>query len=104
MRASLPGWIRDLVRAWLDRVPRPLAIAFDAVPGETDYAGAIRGAQLQAIVRLTPVAIIASCLNAALFLATWASVGRPPLELWIWGLLILALAGNYLRSWVRSRK
>ena len=100
----MPGWVQVVLTALGDRLPRPLAIAFDILPGETDYASAIRGAQLRAILRLTPVAIIASCLNAALFLATWAATAPLPPALLVWAVLILASAGNYIRNWLRSRR
>ena len=103
MYGTLPGKVQDGSKSWVERIPEPLAIAFDLTPSDGEYAGAIRGAQISAIVRLTPVVMIASCFNAAILLATWATVATPPLPIRLWALLILGAAAYYLRNWLRSR-
>src|SRR5476651_1906628 len=103
MRLLLRGKLRDMVHTWASRLPRPLAIALDLIEADAEYAGLIRGAQLSAIVRLTPVAMVASCLNAIILLATFASVGAFRPALLIWALLIFALAASYLLNWTRTR-
>ena len=99
----MPGKIEHRLRTWRDRLPHPLGIAFDLVDSDADYAGTIRSAQIRAIVRLTPVMMTASCFNAAILLATWITVARPPAALWLWALLIVSAAAYYLRNWSRSR-
>jgi signal transduction histidine kinase len=104
MRLLLPKKLRDTLDSWSNRLPRPLAIALDLIPADPEYAGEIRGAQISAIVRLTPLAMIASCLNAVIILATFASVGALRPEFWIWALLIFAVAISYGRNWLRDRR
>jgi signal transduction histidine kinase len=95
--------LRDTPRSLAARLPRPLAIALDLAPDDPDYGGVIRGAQIQAIVRLTPVAMIASCINAAIILATWASIGQLRVWHWVWASAIFLSAASYARNWMRSR-
>ena len=98
------GKVQDVLAAWSDRLPTSLAIAPDLLPAEPEYAGLIRGAQLSAIVRLTPLAVGASCLNAIILLLTFASAGALRPALWIWAALIFALAISYGFNWLRTRK
>src|SRR5215469_14301691 len=98
-----PAGIRALASSWAGRVPRTLSIALDILPADLESAGNIRAAQIWAIVRLTPVAMVASCLNATILLATFWSMGVLRWQYWIWAALIFALAGYYLRTWRRSR-
>jgi signal transduction histidine kinase len=86
------------------RLPTSLAVALDLIPGDSEGAAAMRGAQIAAIVRLTPFAMIASCANAVVFLTTCAAVGSFWPELWIWAFLVFALAAYYGRNWLRSRR
>jgi hypothetical protein len=103
MRSPLSGKTPRALKSWPDRLPRPLGIAFDLVPAPPELAGAIRGAQVRAIVRFTPVAVIASCLNAIILLATWSAVARAPTALWIWASVIFVLSANYVRNWLGRR-
>jgi signal transduction histidine kinase/CheY-like chemotaxis protein len=103
MYRTLPGKIEHRLRSWRDRIPTALGIAFDLVDPDGEHAGAIRGEQIRAIVRLTPVVMIASGFNAAILLATWSSIARPPVGLWVWTALILAAVAYHFRNWLRSR-
>jgi signal transduction histidine kinase len=96
--------IQGVLDSWTDRLPRPLAIALDLVPADPEYAGLIRGAQLSAIVRLTPIAMFASCLNAVILLVIFAYTGRLGPELWIWAAMVFALAASFLLNWRRNRR
>ena len=98
------GKVQEVLAAWSDRLPTPLAIALDLLPADPEYAGLIRGAQLSAIVRLTPLAVGASCLNAVILLVTFASAGALRPGLWVWAGLIFALAISYGFNWLRTRK
>jgi len=103
MRAFSPGGIRRLSPSWGNGIPRPLSLALDILPADPESAGAIRAAQISAIVRLTPVAMAASCLNAAILLATFSAMGALRWPYWVWAGLIFALSAYYLRNWRRSR-
>jgi len=103
MSVLSPGAIRRLLPTWANGIPRPLSIALDILPADPESAGNIRAAQISAIVRLTPIAMAASCLNAAILLATFAAMGLLRWPYWIWSALIFALAAYYLRNWWRSR-
>jgi hypothetical protein len=61
-------------------------------------ASQIRGAQIHAIVRLTPVVMTASGLNALISLAVLAATETLSPEHCIWALALLALAPDYLRG------
>jgi hypothetical protein len=92
------------VADWAKRIPNALAIALGIAQADPEFAGQIRGTQISAIVRFTPIAMTASCLNAAIILATFAYVGRLRPALWIWASLIFAMALYYCRNWLRGRK
>jgi len=95
---------QDILADWAKRIPSALAIALGIAQADPEFAGQIRGAQISAIVRFTPVAMTASCLNAVIILATFAYVGRLRPALWIWASLIFAMALYYCRNWLRGRK
>src|SRR5262249_49597469 len=85
--------------AWFARLPQALAIGLGLVPADPEYAGRLRSAQIAAIVRLTPLTLGASCLNAAiLFMALGRMRSLRP-GLWIWSALVFALAAYYGRNW-----
>ena len=92
-----------LLRSGSRRFPRALAIALGFVAADPDYAGRLRAAQIGAIVRLTPLTMAASCLNAAILLATIESIGEVRPALWLWSLLLFALAFYYGRNWLATR-
>jgi signal transduction histidine kinase len=93
----------DLLRSGSRRFPRALAIALGFVAADPDYAGRLRAAQIGAIVRLTPLTMAASCLNAAILLATIESMGEVHPLLWLWSLQVFALAFYYGRNWLATR-
>ena len=78
--------------------PRWLALALDQIPASEDEAAQIRGAQIHAIVRLTPVVMTASGLNAIFLLAVLAATATLRPEHWIWALALLVMAVNYFRG------
>ncbi len=94
----------DLLRSGSRRFPRALAIALGFVAADPDYAGRLRAAQIGAIVRLTPLTMTASCLNAAILLATIESMGEVRPALWLWSLLVFALAFYYGRNWLAGMR
>jgi signal transduction histidine kinase/CheY-like chemotaxis protein len=97
MRLTFPARIQN-------RLPLPLVIALDLYPGNPDYAPPIRGAQIWAIVRLTPLAMGASCANAIILLATFGAVGALRPAYWIWAGLVLAFSLYYFRGWLHGRR
>lgn len=99
MRLSLPTKFRVILDGWRDRLPRPLAIALDLIPADPEDAGLIRAAQVNAILRVSPVVMVASCFNAAIVLATFGAMGVLRLEHWLWALMVFAMAARFLRAW-----
>src|SRR5262249_44906190 len=89
--------------AWFARLPQALAIGLGLVPADPEYAGRLRSAQIAAIVRLTPLTMGASCLNAAILLMTLGRMGSLRPGLWIWSALVFALAAYYGRNWQAGR-
>jgi len=83
--------------------PRWLAIALDQIPADEETAALVRGAQVGAIVRLTPLVMAASCVNAAILLAFFDALDVLRLQHWIWAIVFLALALGHMRAW-RSRR
>src|SRR4029078_7797237 len=77
---------------------RWLTIALDQIPASEEEAAQIRGAQIHAILRLTPVVMTASCLNSLILLVVLASTATLKPEHLIWALALLAIAINYLRG------
>ena len=100
-RLGLPTGRTSLWHAWTERLPRALGISLCLLPADPDYAGRIRAAQIAAIVRLTPPAMIASCLNAIILLLTLGRAGSLPVALLIWFLVLCALAVYYARAWAK---
>jgi signal transduction histidine kinase/ActR/RegA family two-component response regulator len=90
-------------RAWSDRLPRALAIGLGLVAADPEYAGRLRTAQIAAIVRLTPLTMGASCLNAAILLLTLGWIGPVSIALRIWSALVFALASYYGCNWWAGR-
>jgi signal transduction histidine kinase len=103
MNAFSPGAISRPLPTWASGISRPLSIALDILPADPESAGNIRAAQISAIVRLTPIAMAASCLNVAILLATFSAMGTLRWPYWLWAALMFALAAYYLRNWRRSR-
>ena len=95
------------MRGWSPRTSQPtgsqgrarwLALALDQIPASEEEAAQIRGAQIHAILRLTPVVMTASCLNSLILLVVLASTATLKPEHLIWALALLAIAINYLRG------
>jgi signal transduction histidine kinase len=103
MGPLLRGDLRKILESSADGVPRSLSLAFDILPASEELAGAIRAAQISAIVRLTPIAMLASCLNVIILLATFGAIGQLRWQYWLWAALIFGLAAYYLRNWRRGR-
>jgi len=94
-----------LPRAWISRLPMALAVSLDLQAADPIYAGRIRAAQIAAIIRLTPVAMGASCLNAGILLLTLWSVGSLTLRMIVWAILLVAVALRYVTAWAaRGRR
>lgn len=93
-----PRKSQPAVEAWWQERPRWLALALDQIPVSEDEAAQIRGAQIHAILRLTPVVMTASCLNAAVLLAVLASTATLKPEHLVWALVLLAMSMTYFRG------
>jgi signal transduction histidine kinase/CheY-like chemotaxis protein len=78
-------------------LPRWAALALDRIPASAEDAAFIRGAQIHAIVRLSPVVTAATCINALTLLAVLASSGTLAAQHIVWALVLLAMSLNYLR-------
>jgi signal transduction histidine kinase/CheY-like chemotaxis protein len=78
-------------------LPRWLALALDRVPASAEDAAFIRGAQVHAIVRLSPVVSAATCINAATLLAVLWSSGTLRAQHIVWAVALFVMSLNYLR-------
>jgi hypothetical protein len=107
MRVSIPRKVRSTLDAWADRLPTPLAIALDLIPADPEDADVIRAAQANAILRVSPLVMVASCFNAVIVLAVFAALGALRPAHWLWALTVFAMAARFLRAWrrrVRDRR
>ncbi len=100
---STPTVVSKLISAWSSRLPRALAIGLGLAAADEDCADRLRAAQLEAIVRLTPLAMGASCLNVAILMLTLGHVGSIGWPLWVWSGAFSALVLRYGRSWWKGR-
>ncbi len=89
---------------WPNRLPRALAIGLGLATADDISAARLRGAQITAIVRLTPLTMGASCLNVGILMTTLGFIGGIALPLWIWSATLLALAFRYTRKWWTGRR
>jgi len=81
------------------------AVSLGLAAADPAYAGQIRAAQIAGIVRLTPVAMSASCLNAITLLATLHRAGGVRPNMIIWAILLFAVALYYFSGWAaRGRR
>jgi hypothetical protein len=101
--ATVPAKAEGGLRAWFDRLPPALGIGLGFVPADPEYAGRLRAAQIAAIVRLTPITMAASCLNAAILLLTLGRMGWLRSGAWIWAAAVFATAAYYGRNWRAGR-
>src|ERR1700723_2758953 len=79
---STPGGVSKIMSAWSSRLPRALAIGLGLAAADEDCAARLRAAQIEAIVRLTPLAMGASCLNVVILMLTLGQVGSIGWLLW----------------------
>ena len=103
LRFSTPGGGSKIISAWSSRLPRALAIGLGLATADDDCAARLRAAQIEAIVRLTPLAMGASCLNVVILMLTLGHVGSIGWSLWVWSAAFLALVLRYGRSWWKGR-
>ncbi len=84
--------------AWRDRVTRRLA----PYVADEPLAGTFRAKQVQAVLRLTPLTMLANIFNGAIiFYAFWDSHSRPLIAVWF--LVILLVATRGVRAWKAQR-
>jgi signal transduction histidine kinase/CheY-like chemotaxis protein len=86
------GWPGGLI----DR----LAAILTCSTGDARLAGRVRAAQVRAIVRLTPLAMTASSLNALLLVLTLWHIGELQVRLIVWASLVILSALYYGRTWM----
>jgi signal transduction histidine kinase len=104
MRSTLAQMLRSALDACSHRLPRSLAIALDLIQADPEDADVIRGAQVDAIVRVSPLVVGASCFNALIVLGTFAAMGALQPAYLIWAVVLFALAARYSRAAWRRRK
>lgn len=97
----VPAGRVSMRRRWVDRLPKALAISLNLADADSQYAGRIRAAQIAGIVRLTPVAMIASCVNAVILVVTLGSMGSLQPSLIVWAGVLFSVALYYARAWMR---
>jgi signal transduction histidine kinase len=100
--ASRPSKIRSTAFAPANWLSRLLSLGNVSL-ADPETAGSVRAAQVSAIVRLTPVALGASCLNALVLLATFRAAGALAWPYWLWAGLIVVLTVYYFRNWAKRR-
>jgi signal transduction histidine kinase/CheY-like chemotaxis protein len=93
-----------LRQPWATRLPRALAIGFGLAAADADVASRLRAAQINGIVRLTPLTMGASCLNAAILMATLANMGSIGWPMWVWAATLFAVVLRYTGKWWDARK
>ncbi len=79
------------------RLPPWVALALDRIPASDEDAAFVRGAQIHAIVRLSPLVMAASCLNAVVLLTVLQSSGTLRLAHLIWAGVLFAASLSLLR-------
>jgi hypothetical protein len=72
---SAPAGVSEIISGWSSSLPRALAIGLSLAAADEDCAARLRAAQIEAIVRLTPLAMGASCLNVVILMLTLSLVG-----------------------------
>jgi signal transduction histidine kinase len=85
------------------RLPPALAIGLGLDEADAESAPLLRVSQIAGIVRLTPVAMGASCLNAVIVMTTLGRVGAMDWKVWIWSVTLLLLVVRYFYKWWRGR-
>jgi hypothetical protein len=98
----LSAVLTKLEHSWRlsDWLPEALTIGLGLAPADPDYADRLRTAQIAAIVRLTPLTMGASCLNASILLVTLGCMGPVSPGLGIWASLVFATAIYYAQNWL----
>jgi PAS domain-containing protein len=96
---------RSALRAALVRVVQALHGLRDDISAMYSHADAesarIRGAQLNAVVRLTPFMMLANIGNGALVL--WTFSAAMPQGLWVWWSVLMVASLLALANWLRRR-
>jgi signal transduction histidine kinase/CheY-like chemotaxis protein len=99
----MTGRVREIIHDRIARLPRAFAIGLGLAAAGEDYAARLRAAQIAGIVRLTPLAMGASCLNAVILLTTLARVGAIGWPLRVWSVTFFALVIRYASKWWTGR-
>jgi signal transduction histidine kinase len=102
----LSAVLTKLEHSWRlsDWLPEALTIGLGLAPADPDYADRLRTAQIAAIVRLTPLTMGASCLNASILLVTLGCMGPVSPGLGIWASLVFATAIYYAQNWLLDKR
>ncbi|HEY4042058.1 MAG TPA: ATP-binding protein [Rhodopila sp.] len=95
--------VPEIMQVWPIRLPRALGIGLGLAKADDDYATRLRAAQIAAIVRLTPLAMGASCLNAVIVVMTLARIGSIGWPVRIWAATLLTLVLRYFSKWWSGR-
>ena len=72
-------------------------------PGDGPQAGAFRARQLQAVLRLTPLAMLANLMNSALICVVFRD-REPAWMLGLWFALVAVVVSYGLRAWLRWKR
>ncbi|MGD0105341.1 MAG: ATP-binding protein [Rhodopila sp.] len=96
--------VRSVFDVWAARLPKALATGLGLARVDDACAAPLRAAQIGAIVRLTPLAMGASCLNAVILITTLARMGSVDWPLWVWAATLFALVVRFARAWWTGRR
>jgi len=90
--------------AYAGFLPRAFAISVGLESAGPEYACRVRGAQVTALVRFSPLVIVANSVIAAILLATLDGVGRMTWPVIVWGWVLTLCLAYYGRVWHRAKR
>jgi len=90
--------------AHADPISKAFAISLGIASAEPEYACRVRGAQIDAVMRLTPLAMVASSLVGSTLMLSLSAVDRLSLPVVIWAGFLFAIILHSGRTWMLSRR
>lgn len=86
------------------RLPKAFAISLGLDTAGPEYACRVRGAQIAAIVRFSPLVIVANSVIAAILLVTLNDAGRLTRPVMVWGGIVTLCMIRYWRAWHHAQR
>jgi len=85
-------------------LPRAFAISLGLESAGPEYACRVRGAQVAALIRFSPLVIVANSVIAAILLATLDDAGKLTWPVIVWGCVLTLCLAYYGRVWHRAKR